>query len=810
MASITQVIDAPRRVAARLIATRPALIVTIAALCGALLATYPVVFFNKSFLAPDVAVMLYRTNPSVPGYHNDARTWVPDGVDTGSFWQNLPYSFVQSSAVRAGEVPLWNRYSAAGRPLLGQGQSQLFGPLHWFTILSGGNAWGWDLKFVLALVVFSVGSGLLVLVTTRHVPAAIAIALSSPFLGYFQYRFTHPSYFSPVYAPWIILAWIGIVSARDNRKRLLLLAGLAALSVAQLGEGTPKEGVVTFVIAQLCGFVYLAFANVPARRKLGLLIGLAFAGAVTLCIAAPQWLIFLDTLHQSITFSDAPHVDFAPPIQVVSFFFGMFVSHFGALRGPPYGVPMFNPFVLLMAGWALFEIRSLARDRIFLPFALVSALSIGFAFGLVPTSLVLNTPYLNNIGHVGVCFGCAALAPTFVVAGFGVKALWQRFEVSAWKPSFAAVSIALLLIVIALTVIPADWQHLDLRVWAVLGFLLLATVALPYVMWRAIRFRIWRPAALVATIFLVIHLPMGLQLAMPVGGWLFFQPGTRPDYRIASPAVDYVRSRTDQPYRSAGVDLVLMAGTQSIYGLEGFNGADALYSSHYEQLVDALGIFRMWGWLYFVRPEDAARVGPALDLLGVKFLLADGPGSTSPPPDAAVTRLADLAVFERPRPWPRAFFTNDVRVYEQVSDVARMAYAEPGKPFAAVHRADASALTGAPGSTMRAGQDYQLSANATRFSVKTDGPGMIVLMEAFWPGHEQVIVNGSRVVPIRVNHAFTGIPVKAAGNYDVIVRYEPRLWPLSRKLFFAGLLGWAALLGAGALPLRSRGRSAKV
>ena len=60
----------------------------------------------------------------------------------------------------------------AALTLLGQGQSMIGDPLHWITILAGGATWAWDLKFVLAKLLFAFGIGLLVRAATGRLGVA--------------------------------------------------------------------------------------------------------------------------------------------------------------------------------------------------------------------------------------------------------------------------------------------------------------------------------------------------------------------------------------------------------------------------------------------------------------------------------------------------------------------------------------------------------------------------------------------------------------------------------------------------------------
>src|SRR5437588_10892261 len=79
----------------------PARVCFFVSLASVTLSCYPVVFFGKSYVSPNIAgsYMLYPTIPTLPGYQN-TRIENPQGSDLGAMlWQNLPYSFVESRAL---------------------------------------------------------------------------------------------------------------------------------------------------------------------------------------------------------------------------------------------------------------------------------------------------------------------------------------------------------------------------------------------------------------------------------------------------------------------------------------------------------------------------------------------------------------------------------------------------------------------------------------------------------------------------------------------------------------------------------------
>ena len=48
---------------------------------------------------------------------------------------------------------------------------------------------------------------------TTLFPAALLLAASSAFIGFFSWRLNHPAFFSVCYAPWILYSWLRILDA---------------------------------------------------------------------------------------------------------------------------------------------------------------------------------------------------------------------------------------------------------------------------------------------------------------------------------------------------------------------------------------------------------------------------------------------------------------------------------------------------------------------------------------------------------------------------------------------------------------------
>src|SRR5690606_22135369 len=99
--------------------------------------------------------------------------------------------------------------------------------------------------------------------------------------------------------------------------------------------------------------------------------------------------------------------------------------------------------------------------------------------------------------------------------------------------------------------------------------------------------------------------------------------------------------------------------------------------------------------------------------------------------------------------------------------------------------------------TIRPARGYHLSVNRTSFTVDATGPGVAALSEAFVDLDFIATLNGTRVPYVRLNHAFKGVVVPAAGEWEVAFEYRPASWTVSWVMAGAGWLAIAGLAAAG-------------
>jgi hypothetical protein len=146
----------------------------------------------------------------------------------------------------------------------------------------------------------------------------------------------------------------------------------------------------------------------------------------------------------------------------------------------------------------------------------------------------------------------------------------------------------------------------------------------------------------------------------------------------------------------------------------------------------------------------------------------------------------DMSIWARVSPWPRAYFVDSVARYSNIETLAEFIRQAHGIPLAAIEDKEVSEPDN--DRTVVAATDYELTANSTSFRIMSPGPGIVVLTEVNIPGDVHVEVNREPGKVITVNHAFRGVEIPEAGNYEITFTYRPELWNFALALTGCGLL----------------------
>ena len=818
--------------------TRPLGTLWLAAAAGVVVSCYPVVFAGKSFVSPGISgYVLYDHMPTLPDGVLTPSEDAQGGDTAASLVQSIPYAAIERRALlHDGEFPLWNRYNAAAGPLLGQGLSMIGDPLQWMVILLGANSGAWDLKFLLARLLFAAGLGLCIRAATGRVAAAALLAFSASFAGFFLFRFNHPAYFGMCYAPWILLAWLEVArepGGEGGRRRGLRWTGLLLLLAnwVEFNSGTVKEACM--LIAGLNATGLLLFALSDARPTLAskgrAFAGLLWAGGCFVLVSAPLWRTLLDAITRSWSDYTQPRAWQLQPGLLPGLFDDIFYREFN--RTENLLDPSANFVVLLGMAFAAVGFRELARRRAFLALSLGALLPLALVFGVVPPGWIMAVPFLGNVTHVDNTFSCVLMVHLFVLAGCGLEHCRARMRSPEWTTDFALALALVGGLLAAFLGLTQAVQRSDFNPLAAVGevrlsaffrsyvpSLLAALAALPLLLRALRRDRGATLPGLAPWVALCLGAMLwrGGQQLHSVAGFdrYVMHPPPRVDLLGTSPAVERLRAlQREEPGRCLGLGDNLVPGFMGVYGLEAPSGPDALQNRYYHALLTDSQLPMMWHWRLVANRQLVTAARRFYDLLNVRFYAdrATGP-APAPLPGTHLLGRYDLDLYESDTVWPRAFFTDALTVSHGNQELFSLLGTGDGRPFAAVppgvlagpgSRPELRALLredgGGDSRAVVPATGYHLGNHATSFRVRASGPGVAALLESYQdPENVQVEINGKPATPFRVDEAFAGVFLPGAGEYEVVFRYGPRSLPL---LLAASALGLTLLAGTA---LRAR------
>jgi hypothetical protein len=720
--------------------------------------------------------------------------------------EQLPFHVLVRQRLLAGEAPLWSHEMGTGQPLLGNGQSAPFAPLHLLALplapvraLTVAGAWqilaGLLLTHALLLwlgagpwgaAFGAVGAGLstYAVVWIYDTPGMAAAWVPGLLLGLLMVRASEPRGGSG-----LIACALGL--ALSGHPETMAHAGLAAVAVVAAllcarPPAAPAAAAAAAVVAP----------SEHRRWRWRFLARLAAAAALAAALAAPALLPLAETIPESVrgqALARSPE-NFQPPPFEARFLLPLVAPL--AFGSPPDGSYDLR--------WSYNEMCTGYAGLLVLALAAAGALALRGRPALV---VLAGTAALLIALRVSPLFDLMLRIPVIGPGAHGrLRELWvlalavaagltlDRVAGERRLRLTAAVLIAAALAALALTPPPglpgsagtAAWP----RAWWLSalagGAAALLTLAVPRLRPR------FAPVALAAVtleLFLLgvrYHPPVPARLDLappPTVAWLMRQASAAPT-----------------PFRVSCEGFDLPPNLNALYGLWDPRGYDPMRPE------DAA---RMVGWWLGHRRRFYQNIGDTLprpnqaahDYLAVRYL-ATSHERALPAPWRLAFEGPGGRVWENPRALP-LFFMPRATGWQEDAGAARQEAMESDDLAAAAVAAGPAPAAAAPNvQEGEVAQDGRVGAIRVRgdgfdLEVNTTTGGLVTSSVSYTSGW-QIEAGGRAAAPVEVNGGFLGFRVPP-GAWSVRLRYRPRGWTAGLVLCACGTAAIAAMVTMAAL-----------
>jgi hypothetical protein len=701
--------------------------------------------------------------------------------------EQLPFHVLVRQRLLAGEAPLWSHELGTGQPLLGNGQSAPFAPLHLLALplaplraLTVAGAWQILLGLLTAhALLLRLGAG----------PWGAALGAISCGLSTYAVVWIYDTPgMAAAFVPGLLL---GILLVRAGAPRAP--AGLIACALGLALSGHPE----TMAHAGLAA-VALAAALLLVRRpgRWRFLGRLAAAAGLSAALAAPALLPLAETIPRSVrgkALERSPE-NFQPPPFEPRFLLPVVAPL--AMGSPPDGTYSLK--------WSFNEICSEYAGLLALALALAGALTLR------------GRPLLLLLGGAAALLVALRLPPLFdlmlrlPVVGPGahgrLRELWVlgvalaaglAVERVAGARVPRAVAAALILAAgsgLALAPPPAGGATSWPRAWWIAT---LAGAALALVALLVPRLRPGFPPLAVAAVALDLFL-LGVRYHPPVPARLDLAP---------PPTVAWMMQQVQRQAAAAGPcrvsfeDFDLPPNLNALYGLWDPRGYDPMRPE------DAA---RMVGWWLGHRRRFYQNVGDSLpvpdqaahDFLAVRFM-GTAHERSLPPPWRLVFEGKGGRVWENPQALPLFFMPRNIELFPDLPGAQRaamhnddfqdagqvvaqaVAAAAPDAP--APPDAAAAPVAGAAAPLPQDGRVRDIRARGNGFDLAVESAtGGIVASSVSYAPEWRATIGGREQPAVEIDGGFLGFRV-TPGNHAVRLRYRPRGWTAGLALFAAGL-----------------------
>ena len=708
--------------------------------------------------------------------------------------QFYPWQIFANNSISAGVVPLWNNFSGCGTPFIANLQSAVFYPFKLIFYL---------LPFVPAVKIFIITHFILAaffmfyLVRDFKVSgrAAFFAALIFAFNGYMVSRVEFFSVLaSSVWVPLIILMLKKLI---DTGKYKFLAFSALALSMP-IFAGSVQIYFYNFIIALAFVIWYSRSVKKEWRGSTGLFIS---AMVLSLLISAIQLLPFVEFVMSSVRQAGMPYsfasnwslyptklINFLTPFiwgnPSVSAYYGsdqLWVSCFYC--GIPSIILILAYFTMRFSG----KFKDVGSGKLIGFFSVILFLFVLISFGkygLLHWLLYQIVLPFRMIRYPGVAM-YAVVFSTAIVSGLIIEKLpllaVKKNEFK--KIAYSITGLILLLVAVGLymnlfkkTVDPVRLRVANDSIF--IGIAMMAAVI--FLIYLFVKKRLTNTALLTAFSLLLFFdlfvnsggiiplLPPETVLAQPKTAEYLKADST--DFRVdmaQNTLINYRllyqddrRHLNGYPYKNyiKEVKEILHENSGILAGIES------------SEVYDPMRISRHDKFFGYLMGQKMARETPLLDLANIKYLLSNQEILEKGYVKRA--KIGRLKIFENQNVLPRAYVVYNTENTANSAETFQKLIAKEFVPSeTAIVEGENTEYIKSKGQKYSTAGAIYLSANTVRVNFNAAGPGVLVLLDAYYPGWE-ARVDGIQSKILRTNYMFRGVLVPA-GVHTVEFNYRP-------------------------------------
>lgn len=682
------------------------------------------------------------------------------------FTQIAPWSRIARDAVRGGEAPLWNRFSASGAPLLANQQTAIFHPLTLLgLVLPLGKAFTLSASLRLFLVAFFT----FVLLRNWKIGTGGALfgAVAYTFCTFHVVWLLFPLGLSTMMLPICLVGVQEFVSQPRGRTYALLLMGLV---LTVLG-GHPESALWVWIVTMLLSVAVCATAEITLIQKLKRLSLMASAFVMSMLVTAFFWLPTLSALRETPRYQAVQSLEANPADHGLTseWLLPLITPNiFGASTNGTYTPPrgshpaVLNDYGEVASSYAGLATLSLAlaapfvarRRPIVIAICLMLFSILTFAEApfwrdivrAIPLAGVSIHQRLRIFWDLGVC----------IAAALTVDAVMND---QRRKPIAFAFGVVLIAFVTIYVLRRPAFLHDPLGLAQFLAPLLTAILILIAVRWE------WLVAA-VATILVFVDLL--------VASYGYNPPSRSSDLYPVTGAIAKLQ-HAERPFRLAAWGWSFLPDTPGYYAIEDIKTTDPIQNANYMRLMK--GYLNVDGSSYDQILRDASQ--PFFDYLNIKYIYVPPDQALSDARFSEIYRGTDGAILQNTRALPRYFlvqhftvepsFDHTVWLSKQIRDFSVEALVDhiPAKVLSAAPTLVQPGFRAARGGvTVR-----EYANNTTVLDVTSVGWNLLVSSDVHWAGW-RAYWNDQRQPPVIVNGAFLGCFVPP-GKGRLTFRYRP-------------------------------------